>query len=155
MTNEWNCKLQRAGLRGGHSWGTAMNWWCWCFDKQIDHRKPELGAGNAALPARLYLEKTANLPPEFCEPDWWNRYFKPCLPCMLKLSSLFSALFDSSLPSLPWQTARQTHLAVLYPPVFVQQAWLAALLPSSKQGRIKWDSVVIPRNQWYTEALFN
>lgn len=77
MTNEWNCKPQRAGLRGGHSRGAAMNWWCWCFDKQIDHRKPELGAGSAALPARLYLEKTANLPPEFCEPDWWNRYFKP------------------------------------------------------------------------------
>lgn len=28
-----------------------------------------LGAGNAALPARLYLEKTTNLLPEFWEPD--------------------------------------------------------------------------------------
>lgn len=40
MTNEWKSILQKAGLRGGHSWGNAMNLWCWCFDKWKDDWSP-------------------------------------------------------------------------------------------------------------------
>lgn len=105
MTNEWNCKLQRAGLRGGHSRGAAMNWWCWCFDKQIDHRNAVLGAGSAALPARPYSEN--NNPSSRMLRAWlMEQVFQAnitdlAFPCALNLFSVSCSFLSLPFPPCP------------------------------------------------------